>query len=168
MSGIANPSLSRLMQASTQALYECTKSIHDSAKTSKSTKLSEGLGPSQTHLLLKLMETLVDTKNELTHEIDSERFVYIDPTIINEMEIAIEMAISTPLDAKVNQIYYSIFGYNSTLWQILKDVQKLLKTVEILKDTRSKRVAKVDKKNRERRKKHHEKDTISFKQEDKK
>ena len=156
MSTMANtPSLSHLMRASTQALYECQQSMGKNTEVGKTAKL----GIDQTNLLLRLMETLVDTKNQLVNDIESDRFIYIDPAIANEMEVAIAMAM-VPLDDKVNQIYFSIFGYNSALWQVLRDVQKLLQTVEILKDPSAKRVTKVTKKNRERRKKRHEKDVL--------
>lgn len=152
-------SISHLMQMSTLALYDCQKSLSQNTGLTGSSKLSENIDPDQAQLLLHLVETLVDTKIQLAHEIESERVIYIDPTIVSEMEVALELATADPLDEKINQIYFSIFGYNSALWHVLRDMQKLLKTLEVLKDPRGKRVAKVDKKQRERRKKRNEKET---------
>ena len=157
--------LSRLMQATTQALNECQESMNKTSGTSGKGKSKESVDAKQTERLLKLMESLVDTKNQLTTEIESERISYIDADIINEMEVAIEKAISNPIDAKVNQIYFSIFGYNSALWKVLRDMQKLLQTAEVLKDRTGRRVDKVEKKQRELRKKRHEKDSLSVKEE---
>ena len=158
MASIQNHSssfLNHLMQASTQALYECQESMKN--KEGGILKASQGLNTNQTHGLLRLMETLVDTKTQLSNEIAANRIRFIDPQILNAMEIAIETVIANPLDSRVNQIYFSIFGYNSPLWQLLKEMQKLLQTVEVLKDSRGKKVAKVEKKIPERRKKRHEK-----------
>lgn len=158
MSEIGGASLQHLMQASTQALYECQETMKNDQGNIKA---QQGLNTNQTHQLIKLMETLVDTKTQLSSEIASNRISLVDPRVLSEMEVAIEMAIADPLDAKVNQIYFSIFGYNSPLWNLLREMQKLLRTVNILKDPRGKRVAKVEKKPRERRKKRHEKDTLN-------
>lgn len=152
-------SLSRLMQGATQAIYDCQESMKN-AEIGSAIKISSE-ATDQAQLLQKLVETLNDTKMQLTKEIESERVIYIDPTVVSEMEVALELAINDPIDAKVNQIYLSMFGYNSPLWQVLREMQKLLSTVEFLKDPRGKKVAKVQKKNRERRKKRHEKDSIS-------
>lgn len=160
-SGNLSP-LNHLMQATTQALNECQKSMNKSAGTKG--KSGENLDAKQTERLLKLMESLVVTKNQLTAEIESDRISHIDADILSEMEIAIEKAISNPIDAKVNQIYFSIFGYNSALWKVLRDMQKLLQTAELLKERGGQRVMKVEKKQRELRKKRHEKDTMSVKE----
>lgn len=146
-------SLSRLMQATTRALYDCQQSL-DQSGPAKRTKQS--INADQAESLLKLMETLVDTKNELAKEISSDRFSYIDPKIVNEMKKAIEMVISNPIDAKVNKVYFSIFGYNSTLWHVLNEMQKLLKTAKLLKKPLEKKVAKVNKGPFVKRKKRHE------------
>ena len=160
MSEIGKASIHHLMQASTQALYDCQESIN-SGEAGKNTQVSPRLPPSQqTHLLLQLMETLVDTKNQLTNVIESNRVRFLDPKIVKEMEEAIQNVIVNPLDSKINQIYLATFGYNSPLWHVLKEMQKLLQTVEFLKEPRGRRVAKVQKKNRERRKKRDEKDTL--------
>ncbi|HEV8052381.1 MAG TPA: hypothetical protein VGP47_07795 [Parachlamydiaceae bacterium] len=158
--------LSRLMQVTTQALNECQETMCKTADANGKGKLPEGLDAKQAERLLKLMETLVDTKNQLTTEIESERISYIDPDIISEMEVAIEKAISNPIDAKVNQIYFSIFGYNSALWKVLRDMQKLLQTAGVHKERTGRRVVKVDKKQRELRKKRHERDSITIKEEE--
>lgn len=149
------------MQASTQAIYDCQSSIVKTAKAPAAAKKGDKLGVDQTQLLLKLMKSLVDTKNQLSKEVESKRVSHLDPEIVSEMESAIETAIVLPIDVKVSQIYVSMFGLNSPLWQVLREVQTLLQTVEFLKNPRGKRVAKVTKKNRERRKKPHEKDSIS-------
>lgn len=156
MSGIEKvPSLSSMMQRTTQALQNCQKSMNANVNT------TEGLNADQAERLLKLMENLVDTKIQLTNEITQNRVNYIDPVILSEMEIAIALAITDPIDAKVNQIYFSIFGYNSALWKVLRDMQKLLQTAEFLKDPRGKKVAKVEKSPRTKRKRRQEKDTIA-------
>lgn len=160
-SGNLSP-LNHLMQATTLALNECQKSMNKSAGTNG--KSGENLDAKQTERLLKLMESLVVTKNQLTTEIESDRISHIDADILSEMEIAIEKAISNPIDAKVNQIYFSIFGYNSALWKVLREMQKLLQTAELLKERGGQKVMKVEKKQRELRKKRHEKDTMSVKE----
>lgn len=147
-------SLSHLMQATTQALYQCQQSLDQSGKTPGA---KQSINADQAENLLKLMETLVDTKNELSVEISADRFKIIDPKIVGEMKAAIEMVISNPIDAKVNKLYFSIFGYNSTLWHVLKEMQKLLKTAELLSEPIGKRVAKVNKSPLVKRKKKHEK-----------
>lgn len=155
--------LNRLMQVTTQALNDCQENMNKTfGIDGKST--TEGLDAKQAERLLKLMESLVDTKNQLTTEIESDRVSYIDVDIINEMEVAIEKAISNPVDAKVNQIYFSIFGYNSALWKVLRDMQKLLQTAGVLKQRSGRRVVKVEKKQRELRKKRQEKDSIEVKE----
>lgn len=163
MSGVGNSqTLSRLMQASTQAIYDCQESMIKGGETNNHLKTLNALGVDQAQLLLKLMESLVDTKVQLVHELELGRILYIDPVIVDEMEMAIEMAIADPLDAKINQLYFSIFGYNTPLWHVLKEMQKLLKTVEVLKNPRRNQVANVEKKHRERRRKPHDKDLINM------
>lgn len=151
---MAEPSLNHLMQASTKAIYECHQDLHHSSNALGGAK---SINADQTEHLLKLMETLVDTKNQLNSEITSDRFSRLDPKIVSEMKKAIEIVISNPIDAKVNSVYFSIFGYNSRLWQVLKDMQKLLKTIEILEDPKGKRVVKVNRTPIVKRKKRHEK-----------
>jgi len=155
MSEINNgPSLNNLMQAVTQALYNCQESM------SKNNKQIEGLDANQAEHLLKLMESLVDTKIQLTQEIKLKNVSYIDPVAFNEMELAINMAISKPLDSKVNQIYFSIFGYNSALWHVLNEIKKLMQTAAILKKYTKLRITKTEKINRVGRKKRHEEDSM--------
>lgn len=154
--------LSHLMQATTQALNDCQKSMNETAGAKG--KSAEKLDAKQTERLLNLMESLVVTKNQLTTDIEFDRISYIDADILSEMEMAIEKAISNPIDAKVNQVYFSIFGYNSALWKVLRDMQKLLQTAGVLKERSGKRVVKVEKKQKELRKKRHEKDTMSTKE----
>lgn len=157
----STPSSNQLMQASTQAIYDCQSSIGKTATTSTAAKKGDKLAVDQTQMLLKLMKSLVDTKNQLSKEVEAKRVSHLDPQIVSEMESAIETAILLPIDVKVSQIYISMFGLNSPLWQVLREVQTLLQTVEFLKNPRGKRVAKATKKHRERRKKPHEKDTVS-------
>lgn len=151
---MSSESLSHLMRASTKALYECQQSLNTGGSIAGGAKT---INSDQAEHLMKLMETLVDTKNELNTEIASSRFTRMDPKIVNEMKVAIEMAIANPIDAKVNQVYLSIFGYNSTLWQVLKEMQKLLKTIEFLEEPKGKRVDKVNRTPLVKRKKKHEK-----------
>jgi hypothetical protein len=148
--------LTHLMRMSTQALYECQDSISHEKSLPPNT-----LNGIQAESLLKLMETLVDTKIQMTKEIEAGRISPIDPEIITQMEFAIHKAINKPIDEKVNQIYFSIFGYNSALWQVLKEMHKLLKTIEILNQKSGKKVAKVEKPKIVRRKKRHEKDVLN-------
>lgn len=158
-------SLSHLMQATTQALHECQKSMN---QTNVVGTARQSINADQAEHLLKLMETLVDTKIQLTNQMASSRISYIDPKIVKEMKSAIEMAISNPIDAKVNQIYFSIFGYNSALWQVLKEMQKLLKTIEFLDEPKGKKVVKVNKSPKVRRKKPDEKDAQDHKEKEEK
>lgn len=157
--------LNHLMQATTQALYDCRQSMNQTDTVKGAAK--QTINADQAEHLLKLMETLVDTKIQLTNEITSSRISYIDPKVLNAMKAAIEMAISNPIDAKVNQIYFSIFGYNSALWQVLKEMQKLLKTVEFLEEPKGKKVMKVHKSPRSRRKKPNEKDVFDEQEKEK-
>lgn len=156
----STPSSNQLMQVSTQAIYDCQASIAQLTQRKHLSKGGDKLGVDQTQQLLKLMKSLVDTKNQLSKEVEAKRVSHLDSKIVNEMESAIENAILLPIDVKVSQIYLSIFGLNTPLWQVLREVQTLLQTVEFLKNPRGKRVAKVSKKNRERRKKPHEKDSM--------
>jgi hypothetical protein len=152
--------LNHLMQATTQALYDCRQSMNQTDTVKGAAAAKQTISADQAEHLLKLMETLVDTKIQLTNDIASSRISYIDPKVLNAMKAAIDMAISNPIDAKVNQIYFSIFGYNSALWQVLKEMQKLLKTVEFLDEPKGKKVMKVNKSPRLRRKKPNEKDVF--------
>lgn len=101
-----------------------------------------------------LMNTIENANMVLTKEINADRILRIDPKILSEIEQAIEIATSSPLtiDNKINEIYISIFGWNTPLWHALREMQRLLRTVEVLKDTRGKKVAKVEKSEKERRK----------------
>lgn len=132
-------SLSHAMQQTTKALIDCQKSMNKTQDINR-----ESLNAEQTENLLKLMETLVDTKLQLVKEIEADRFSYIEEKIVREMEAALDQAISKPMDAKINQVYLSIFGYNSAMWQVLRDMQKLLKTMDFIKEKRGKRVEKID------------------------
>jgi hypothetical protein len=152
---MSSESLSHLMQATTKALYDCQLSLDRGGSVGAGAARS--INVDQAEHLLQLMETLVATKNELTTEISSDRFRYIDPKIVNEMKAAIAMAISNPIDAKVNQIYFSIFGYNSTLWHVLKEMQKLLKTVEFHEERKQTKIVGVHQAPQVKRKKRHEK-----------
>lgn len=158
-------SLSQLMQGTTKALYECQESLNPGGRGITG-QHGESLNADQTEHLLKLMESLVDTKIQLNQEIKADKVIHIDPNVVNEMQAAIEMAFSNPVDAKVNQIYFSIFGYNSALWQVLKEMQKLLKTVQLNQEKQGRRVVKVEKKLKERRKKRHENDPHGSDRED--
>jgi hypothetical protein len=154
------PSLTRLMKTSTQALHDFQESmIQKNGAASK--KTADKLGVDQTRLLLKLMSSLMDTKNQLTNEKATQIISPVSPKVISAMEAAILVAMQSPIEAKVSQVYVSIFGFNSPLWQVLKEVQALLQTMEFLKAPRGKKVAKVIKKNRDRRRSGEEKDTIS-------
>lgn len=161
MSTESSSSLTHLMRLSTQALYECQDSMSHSVDAKGKSLPANTLNGSQAESLLKLMETLVDTKIQMTNEIEADRISQIDPDIIAQMEVAIETAINLPTDEKVNQIYFSIFGYNSALWQVLKEMHKLLKTIEILNQKGAKKVVKVQKVKVVKRKKRHEKDSLN-------
>jgi len=158
-------SLNHLMRLSTSALYECQDSI--SQEVDKKANGVDSINADQAEHLLKLMEALVDTKIEMTNEIEAGRVNLIDPEMVAAMEDAIMATIGKPLDEKVNQIYFSIFGYNSALWTVLKEMQKLLRTVGLLKQKGDKKVAKVAKTPSKKRKKPHEKDVLSSYEEEK-
>lgn len=163
--GADSPSLTHLMRMSTLALYECQDSLNQGVD-SVGKVLPNTINAEQAESLLKLMETLVDTKIQMTNEIEADRVTVVDPDVLSQMEFAIENAINKPLDEKVNQIYFSIFGYNSALWQVLKDMYKLLKTYEILNQKTGRKIAKVHKTPNVKRKKRHEKDVLNSSKEE--
>jgi hypothetical protein len=137
-------SLSRSMQQTTKALIDCQNSMNKSNEIGYDVQM-DSLNAEQTENLLKLMETLVDTKLQLAKEIEIDRFSHIEEKVIREMEAALDQAISKPMDAKINQVYLSIFGYNSAMWQVLRDMQKLLRTMDFIKEQRGRRIEKIDK-----------------------
>jgi hypothetical protein len=111
----------------------------------------------QTAMLGHLLDTLAQAETALNKEIGSGRFEKIDPAVLAEVETAIQRAIADPLDAKIKSVYLSIFGYNTSLWHMLRNIQKLLRTVHVQpRDTAGKRVMKVQKKNKELRKRRDE------------
>lgn len=146
------PDFNLILHLSTQEIVDCQQNIlkccqADFSEDEKSQKVEEEL------LTKKLVENLEKTSIALAKEIETGRVSLIDPKAVAQLDEAIEVAMNMPniLDARISQVYLSVFGWNTPLWQALMRMQKLLRTVEVLKETRGMKVAKVEEVEKERR-----------------
>lgn len=137
--------LNQILARSTQELVACTEDLLNRTPTATGGGV-EQLRSDEKILIDQLIENLENATQVLHKEIESGRVIKIDPTTVAQMDQAIESAMDLNiLDAKINAIYMSVFGWNTDLWHVLKRMQNLLRTVNVLKDKRGKKVAQVEK-----------------------
>jgi hypothetical protein len=146
--------LNHILRTSAQELMDCHQDMVGDQKPVSGIP-GDAIRPDEQKSIEHLLETLDTASTALEMEIESGRVIKIDPKTLLEMEIALDTAMNVPnvLDAKINEIYLSVFGFNTPLWHALRSMQKLLQTSEFLKSTRGAKVAKVEKMEKERRKK---------------
>lgn len=142
-----------ILSISSQELLDSHKELMESAQIISGGESSQKRHEEQ-ELVNKLLNSLENASLALSKEIDSGRVVKIDPSVYAQMQRALEVAMKAPnlVDVKVNEIYLSIFGWNTTLWHALNRMQKLLKTIDLNNQRTGIKVAKVEKPAKERRK----------------
>jgi len=151
------PNFNMILRRSAEELMSCHDTImHTLYETDDGVDAIKRLDSQES--IIHLVETLQDATEMLYEEIAAGRVIKIDPKTLLEIEEAIDTAMNIPnvVDAKVNEIYHSIFGLNTPLWHALRSMQKLLQTSEFLKQTRGQKVAKVVKIQKVRRKRRDE------------
>lgn len=152
LGGISDPN--RILSLSSQELVNCHQALIESSQVTTGAGLTERRSD-ELELAKKLTITLENATLCLAKEIDSGRVVRIDPSVIVEMERAVAIAMESLnfVDARVKEIYFSIFGWNTSLWHALNRMQKLLKTIYPHGSPQSPfQVKKVEKSEKERRK----------------
>lgn len=157
--GISNTNdLNMILIMSTQELLDCQKELIQTSKAEPGSDEQQKRIHEQ-KMVDKLVQNLDKASSVLAKEIDSGRVVKINPETVAQMEKAIEAAMKAPMviDAKINEIYLSVFGWNTALWHSLNRMLKLLKTPEVMQNAYGIRVAKVAKSEKGRRKRRGEK-----------
>lgn len=106
-------------------------------------------------IVQKLLSNLENATQALDKEIESGRIIKIEPLIFEEMKNALNVAMGSIniVDARVKEIYFSIFGWNTRLWHALNRMQRLLMTVDLKNLSQGVKVTKVEKSEKGRRKK---------------
>lgn len=104
-------------------------------------------------LLTGLMNNLIDTQTELSKEITNNRVVRINTNLLKAVEQAIgKLIVDEPTEDKVNAVHFVLYGTNVPFWNVLREIQNLLFTIEGLKEGRGKRVSKVRKFSKKKKK----------------
>ena len=147
--------INQLLRATALELNACQNCVD---RNVLSGAVDEDVSEEQAIMLTHLLDSLSQVEKSLKVEIDAGRFEKIDPEVLDEIHFALHDTINDPLDAKVKAVYVSVFGYNTSLWHMLRNIQKLLRTVHVpdKEQLAGKRVMKVQKKNKELRKRRDE------------
>lgn len=147
--------INQLLMATALELNACQNQVDLNVMAES---IGEDVAEEQTIMLNHLLDTLSEVETSLTKEIEAGRIEKLDPEVLKEVESAVHQVITDPLDAKVKSVYVSIFGYNTSLWHMLRNIQKLLRTVRVpdKEQLAGKRVMKVQKINKDLKKKRNE------------
>lgn len=147
--------INQLLRATALELNACQHQVDHNVESGVINELDS---ENQSLMLSHLLDTLSQVETSLNAEIKAGRFEKIDPSVLTEVENAVHQVITDPLDTKVKSIYVSIFGYNTSLWHMLRNIQKLLRSVHTpdKEQLAGKRVMKVQKMNKNQRKRRDE------------
>jgi hypothetical protein len=126
-------SLDKLLETSAEQLEDYCADI----ESEMSEENEEGLS--------SLITTLTLTKTSLTSELKGHRALRISGESIQAIRRAIDKLSKDPkTEEKVNMVQVALFGTAQPFWNVLKDIQHLLMTVESLKDTRGKKTSRIE------------------------
>lgn len=119
---------------------------NSSAKIENYQKTIESGTPAKQEIdLSSLISSLTETKVELQNlSTLQQKPVKISPKSLKALSKAIETLQENPTtEAKVDLIQTGLFGTRVPFWNLLKDIQSLLRTLKTLDESRGKKTASI-------------------------
>lgn len=94
--------------------------------------------------ITELISILVNVKVKINNELKEKHVIKVSDKTMESIEKAIDLMLHDPsTEDKVNAMQLLSFGTNVPFWNVLRDVQNLLRVIKQLNDSRGKKVERT-------------------------
>lgn len=137
---MSRETINKKLAASVDALH-----IYQSELESGQLQDVEHLSENKIETLEDLFGLVNDAHDGLEKSIEKKRVAVIDPKLLEQMNESIAALMEDESVAnKVFAVHFAIYGSDIPFIEVLKDIQRLIRTINQLKNTRGKRVAHIE------------------------